>query len=356
MKHGRTLQELAMELDRQARTKKDYLIDTSLLSMRLEDDAPVLHFPANELSHSGILHINDIAHRQIGQSLGIPAKYYDKMRTENPELLVANVNSWFDTTPQTRMVRTLDDTARAFLSNRYRCIDNYEVVETVLPIIGAMKGASVQSCELTDRRMYIKVVSDRITAEISKGDVVQAGLVISNSEVGMGSVNVRPLIYRLVCSNGMIAEDSGVRKYHVGRANESDNVDYSIYRDETIEADDKAFLMKIEDVVKAAVTEAVFAKLVDKMRAATDARIEASAVPTVVELTSKEFGINQAESSGILGHLINGGDLSLYGLANAITRQAHDVDSYDRSTELEALGYKVMTMPCPLWKRIAAAG
>ena len=135
MKHGRTLQELAMELDRQARTKKDYLIDTSLLSMRLEDDAPVLHFPANELSHSGILHINDIAHRQIGQSLGIPAKYYDKMRTENPELLVANVNSWFDTTPQTRMVRTLDDTARAFLSNRYRCIDNYEVAETVLPII-----------------------------------------------------------------------------------------------------------------------------------------------------------------------------------------------------------------------------
>ena len=209
MKHGRTLQELAMELDRQARTKKDYLIDTSLLSMRLEDYAPVLHFPADELSHSGILHINDIAHRQIGQSLGIPAKYYDKMRTENPELLVANVNSWFDTTPQTRMVRTLDDTARAFLSNRYRCIDNYEVAETVLPIIGAMKGASVQSCELTDRRMYIKVVSDRITAEISKGDVVQAGLVISNSEVGMGSVNVRPLIYRLVCSNGMIAEDSG---------------------------------------------------------------------------------------------------------------------------------------------------
>ena len=120
MKHGRTLQELAMELDRQARTKKDYLIDTSLLSMRLEDDAPVLHFPADELLHSGILHINDIAHRQIGQSLGIPAKYYDKMRTENPDLLVANVNSWFDTTPQTRMVRTLDDTARAFLSNRYR--------------------------------------------------------------------------------------------------------------------------------------------------------------------------------------------------------------------------------------------
>ena len=74
MKHGRTLQELAMELDRQARTKKDYLIDTSLLSMRLEDYAPVLHFPADELSHSGILHINDIAPRQIGQTPRITAK------------------------------------------------------------------------------------------------------------------------------------------------------------------------------------------------------------------------------------------------------------------------------------------
>ena len=33
MKQGRTLQELAVEIDRQARTKKDFLVDTSEMSI-----------------------------------------------------------------------------------------------------------------------------------------------------------------------------------------------------------------------------------------------------------------------------------------------------------------------------------
>ena len=62
---------------------------------------------------STLLGVGEIAHRQIGSALGIPAKYYDKMRAENPELLAQNVNSWFTMTPQKRMVRTLDGNARA---------------------------------------------------------------------------------------------------------------------------------------------------------------------------------------------------------------------------------------------------
>ena len=42
---------------------------------------------------------------------------------------------------------------------------------------------------------------------------------------------------------------------------------------------------------------------------------------------------------------------SLYGLANAVTRHAQDVQSYDRSTELEATGYKIITMQPSLLKR-----
>lgn len=70
----------------------------------------------------------------------------------------------------------------------------------------------------TDTRMYIKVVNERIQTEVVPGDIVQAGILISNSEVGMGSVSVKPLIYRLVCTNGMVA-DVGVGKRHVGRIN-----------------------------------------------------------------------------------------------------------------------------------------
>lgn len=350
MKAGKTLQELAIELDRQQAVKKDMIVDMGALSMDTSDIGLALQVTGG--STSAQYGINDIAHRQIGQHLKIPALYYDRMKSEYPELLVQNVNGWFSRTPDTkRMLRTLDGTARALLSDRYRRIDNFEVASAVLPIISGMDGASVESCELTDSRMYLKVVDPRVTAEVKKGDIVQAGIIISNSEVGMGSVNVSPLVYRLVCSNGMIAQDGAVRKYHVGRANEGGE-DFSIYRSETIEADDKAFLMKLEDSVKAAVDQARFAAIVDKMREATEATMEAKIVPQVVELASKEYGITEAEGKGILGHLIAGGDLSLYGLANAVTRQAQDVESYDRSTELEATGYKIITMAPALWRNL----
>jgi len=350
MKAGKTLQELAIELDRQQAVKKDMIVDMGALSMDTGDTGLALQVTGG--STAAEYGINDIAHRQIGQVLKIPALYYDRMKAEYPELLAQNVNSWFSRTPNMkRMLRTMDGTARAFLSDRYRRIDNFEVASAVLPIISGMDGASVQSCELTDSRMYLKVVNPRVTAEVKKGDIVQAGIIISNSEVGMGSVNVSPLVYRLVCSNGMIAQDGAVRKYHVGRANEGGE-DFSIYRSETIEADDKAFLMKLEDSVKAAVDQARFAAIVDKMREATEATMEAKVVPQVVELASKEYGITETEGKGILGHLIAGGDLSLYGLANAVTRQAQDVESYDRSTELEATGYKIITMAPALWRNL----
>lgn len=350
MKAGKTLQELAMELDRQQAVKKDMIVDMGALSMDPGGTGLALQVTGGSMAAQ--YGINDIAHRQIGQTLKIPALYYDRMRTEYPELLAQNVNGWFARTPDTkRMLRTMDGTARALLSDRYRRIDNFEVASAVLPIISGMDGASVESCELTESRMYLKVVNPRVTAEVKKGDIVQAGIIISNSEVGMGSVNVSPLVYRLVCSNGMIAQDGAVRKYHVGRANEGGE-DFSIYRNETIEADDKAFLMKLEDSVKAAVNQARFAAIVDKMREATEATMEAKVVPQVVELASKEYGITEAEGKGILGHLIAGGDLSLYGLANAVTRQAQDVESYDRSTELEATGYKIITMAPALWRNL----
>lgn len=357
MKTGRTLQELAIELDRQQNAKRDLLVDTPALSLALDKDAGQLTLDINKGQGSdGIVEIermgvNEIAHRQIGQHLGIPARYYDKMRTDYPELLTANVNGWFGKTPATRMIRTLDGTARAFLSDKYRRIDNYEVAQTVLPLIRDMNGATVESCELTDARMYLKVVNPRITAEVKKGDIVQAGLLITNSETGQGSVSVSPLIYRLVCTNGMIAADNTLRKYHVGRANEAgDNFD--IYRSETIEADDRAFMMKIEDTVRAAVDQAKFQQIVNRMREATEARMEAKAVPQVVELAAKEFSLTQDEGNGILGHLIQGGDLSLYGLANAVTRHSQDVASYDRATELEATGWRMMTMSPALWRRL----
>jgi len=356
MKTGKTLQELAIEIERQNKVKRDFVASTADMEMTVTQfvDKDEEHaVPLLGLDEMTPFTMNSIAHDQIGTKLGIPSKYYDKMLEEDPRLLAENVNTWFQKKPTKRMVRTLDGTARAFLSDKYRRIDNHEIAQAVLPMIAEMKDATVESCEITEKRMYLKVLNPRIASEIVPGDVVQSGLLISNSETGLGSVSVMPLVYRLVCKNGMIAADSGQRKFHSGRTNET-NDDYEIYRNETIQADDRAFIMKLQDIVRATADLIQFEKIISAMKTGTTAKITGD-VPKVVEMTSKTYGIFEKESQGILNHLIRGEDLSLYGLANAVTRHAQDVESYDRSTELEMTAWAMLNMSRPEWTKLNAA-
>ena len=352
MKPGKTLQELATEIARQRDVKRDFILDTSLLTMDADENGVSLSFTAPDEDHTQMfLGVNEIAHDQIGQALGIPSKYYDKMRQENPSLLAENVNTWFNTQPKRRMIRTLDKMTRAFLSESYRRIDHDEIVETVLPILAEIDGIRIESCEITDQRLYIKAVNTRLTTNVTVGDAVQSGIMITNSEVGLGSMTIQPLIYRLVCSNGMIVPDARLRKYHAGRRNEV-NEDYSIYSNETLLADDRALMLKVRDTVRAVVDEVKFNKLVDTMRTAKDAQITTTNIPQLVELAAPEFGYTKQEGEGILDHLIRGNDLSLYGFGNAITRYAQDVASYDRSTALETIGWQVINMPTRKWNSL----
>ena len=50
--------------------------------------------------------------------------------------------------------------------------------------------------------------------------------------------------------------------------------------------------------------------------------------------------------------MIEGNDLTLYGLSNAVTRHSQNVESYDRATTLESIGYKILTMPPRQWNKI----
>jgi hypothetical protein len=345
MKTGKTLQDLARELDRQLEMKRDFVVSTQSMDMlETVDTFRLLPNDEPEMAFS----ITDLFHRQLGASLGIPAKYYDKMREDYPELLAQNVNGWFRHEPSKHTIRTLDNTARAFLSDRYRRIDNYDIAKATLPVVGEMPDAQVVSCEVTGNRMYIKVVNPRLEAEVQKGDIVQAGIVISNSEVGLGSVSVMPLAYRLVCLNGMIVNDLGQRRYHIGRELEES---WELYSDETLIADDAAFMLKLADIVRTAVDEARFSMVVDKLKAAASVRITAH-IPHVVELTSRQYGFTKTEETDILQHLIEGGDLSLYGLSNAVTRASQDVPDYDRATALEGAGWQIATMPRDIWQSI----
>lgn len=132
--------------------------------------------------------VGDVAHQQIAARLNIPFRYYKKMQDESPHLLDQNVNEWFNKNTERRMIRILDGNIRAFLSSCYRRLDNLELCAAVLPVIQEMQGAQIESCEITSTHLYLKVVNRRLKAEVRVGDVLQAGFVVSNSEVRLGSL------------------------------------------------------------------------------------------------------------------------------------------------------------------------
>lgn len=351
MKTGRPLNEVMMELNRQNQRKKDYI--GSAQALRLFEDGQT--FEIGSMSGAQQFGTTRLFHRQVASALGIPAKYYDIMQSQKPELLAQNVNAWLSDRENSYMIRTMDygggRVARALLSDRYRRIDNMEIASAVLPLFAGSDQYEVVSSEVTEDRMYLKILSRRLEMEVVPGDYVQAGVVISNSEVGLGSVNVQPLVYRLVCTNGMIVNDMGERKNHVGRAAKAVEDSFHIYSDETMEAEDKAFLLKLRDVTMAAIEEGRFAQVVGKLKESAGIPITGK-VTEVVELTGKTYGFNTDEQDSILQYLIAGGDLSQYGLSNAITRASQDVESYDRATALEGIGWQVAAMPATQWKEL----
>ena len=352
MKQGMTIQQAAAEIMRQSEAKADYLVNTENLHMETCDGVPTLRL----LDGDGIdrvepLDILPTAHRQMGEYLNIPWKYYDRMLQENIGLLARNVNTWLHQGPEQRMIRTIDGRARAFLSNRYQRIDNIDIARITLPIIQEMPDVIYESCNLSDDYMYIKVVNPRLTAEVAPGDVVQAGVVISNSETGQGAVCVQPLIYRLVCSNGMTVNDARTRRNHIGRVNRSDE-NFLIYSEATLAADDHAFIMKVQDTVRAAVDEARFARVLDKLRESKDKKLNTADIPSVVKLATSSLHMTEAESDGVFQHLIQDADYTLYGLANAVTRYSQDVADYDRASKLEEIGYQIITMSPELFRQI----
>lgn len=343
MKQGRTILELAKELERQRLARKDFVADTRMLAVRTDNHGnSLLSLDLGETKETFML--NELTHNQLASRLQIPVKYYKKMRTENPSLLDWNINDWFRKTPEKRMLRALDGNLRAFLSDRYRRLDHLELADAVFPIIKEMKGAEIISCEVTETHMYLKVINKKLKAEVDVGDVIQAGIVISNSEVGLGSLKVEPLLYRLACKNGLICKDFAQKRYHVGRQIESDDIAYEIYSDETLQADDTAFFMKVQDTVRMAVDEAKFQLSIEKFRKTKQESTGEDPIKTV-EVLADRYLLNQNERGSILRHFIMAGDNSRFGLINAVTRASQDIDDYNHSTDLERLGGELLAMP-----------
>lgn len=199
----------------------------------------------------------------------------------------------------------------------------------------------INSCEVTERKLYLKITFPSLQREVKLDDVVQFGLIISNSEVGMGSVHVAPFCLRLACTNGMTINQLAKRRNHIGRKTQESVEDTTYYSDDTLKADDAAFILKLRDSIRGLLQESVIAAQVERFQLAAAEEVEAPPMQAV-EVLSKVSRLSMGEERSVLNHLVRGGDLSVWGYANAVTRTAQDAGTYDRASELEELGGQVV--------------
>lgn len=73
----------------------------------------------------------------------------------------------------------------------------------------------------------------------------------------------------------------------------------------------------------------------------------------IADRSRSVLGLKEAEAASMLDHLIRGGDFTRYGLHNAVTRTAQDLESYDRASELERLGGRIIELPAKDWRTLA---
>ncbi len=117
MKQGMgSVQELLEAIQHQADNKVDYTSHSANIDVVANGDLKLKLRGIEE--EDLLLPMQDIASRQLGEKIGIPAKYFDRMLKDAPDLLAHNANHWLQQEPKQMMIRTMFGKARAGLSNK----------------------------------------------------------------------------------------------------------------------------------------------------------------------------------------------------------------------------------------------
>jgi len=297
--------------------------------------------------------VSDNAYRQILAHHGIPcgfASKLEKLGLGSTTLMntISDISKEIPDTP--RMIRYTTDKdgnpiARAFLSNSYERLDNMEVIEAIEDSKLGDFGLTMKSANITDDYLQMSFVSEKLTESVTVGDELQFGVSIHNSEVGLSSFRIVPFVYRLVCSNGMVAASSdglGVyRRFHIGKKQElGELLPACEVATEERRLSPKVIREKVAELLSQDKIEKIMAQIKEK----AEQIIDAPTIQIVANLR-KEIVLTDKEADLIASHIDESdvaGPTSVYSVMNAVTKAAHTAKDYDRNIELQQLGWRIL--------------
>lgn len=378
-----------VELLKDEHTRKHDFIAPAT-SLRSENGVLVVRGTDVELTNDGVVSydgryaLNSVAVEGLSAKLDIPLGYLRRMQTNRVDMFDDNINGWLRGTdklvdspdgiryqpatpdPRRFMVRTLrgqgDGVVRAFLSDRYKIVDNLDVLMSTLDgIREAGVNVRIDGCDLTERNMWVRVVCEEIGAYA--GDLVEnyrspfggrpgrdlplvwAGFELSNSEVGSGQFAITPRIVFQVCTNGQTVTRDAVGTRHLGAKMDDGVIRWS---NETLQANLDLIRKQTGDAVKTFLNIEYVEKKLAEIRGRADVEVNPS---TVVETVAKSLKYTEAQQANILDHFIRGGIVTAGGVMQAVTSAAQLEADGDSAAALEASAFEALRVAATAGRR-----
>ena len=366
-----SLGDLAQLLKNQHAAKNDIVVPAT--KMRSEDGIIVVQDAETVVSMDGVTSVTarytptDIFNEGVATKLNIPNGYLRRLHADRPDLYDANVNGWLHGNdngigPDDRsfLLRAFSDgdgggVARAFLSDKFKIIDNLDVIMEALQGVKAAdldpEGLDIKA-DLTDRYMRVTIRCPQISAAApvllenyryggvsgKERPLIDAGLVIKNSETGGGAFTIAPHFTVQVCTNGMTMTTDAQRQVHLGGRMEDGIVRQG---DDTKEKELELVRLRTRDAVKTFLDVDYLSTTISKLEAKAGKPLE-GAPDKVVRHLSKSLGFSDDLADTILGEFIKGGDVTAGGFMHAVTAAAHTQSDPEIAVTLEESAVKAL--------------
>lgn len=314
----------------------------------------------------------------LAEKLSIPLAYVRRMRRERPDLYDANANGLLrgkfrgsgDTLEQVHapdkrsfLVRAFrgdaeeKGIARALLSDKYARLDNIDALMAALDGINrAGVHTAVDGCDLTDRRMYVRIKAPEVKALApallagytspfsgntgTQNPTVFAGFVLSNSETGDGAFSITPRLIFEVCGNGMTITKDAMKAIHLGGKMDEGAIRWT---EDTQEKQLALITAKARDAV------ATFLD-VDYMTQVIRALEEKAGKPVTgkldekITLVSKKLGFDEDTQARVFDCFIRSGQFTAGGVMQAVTAAAQGAANADAAYNIESQGLKALEL------------
>ena len=158
---------------------------------------------------------------QLCSKIGVPAQYISKCVNNGMiDLAQDNVNSWLEDYNKNLFIREYDGKVRGVLSTKYSVCDSSEILQVIDDVIDLHK-YKVKGSFMNEERLHLRLV-DKTPLPIN-GEDLFAGITIDSSDVGRSILNCTFLIYKQVCTNGMVVSKANgtlFQQKHIGITSE----------------------------------------------------------------------------------------------------------------------------------------